>query len=140
MTNRLLLNTRAVSYASLYAIENSYRALHLPVSRVSAMILWISLCLATSPRLSPCTRHVSWHFTPLVNIGKFSNFTREYLRVITRGVVTCGLSRVCEVIVELYRMLISDRLSVSANVRKSISVNRNIGKISYQCITNCFSR
>ena len=30
--------------------------------------------------------------------GKFSNFTCEYLRVITRG-----LSRVCEVIVELYR-------------------------------------
>ena len=33
-------------------------------------------------------------------------------------------------------MLILDRLSVSANIGKAISVNRNIGKILYQCITN----
>ena len=31
-------------------------------------------------------------------------------------------------------MLISDRLSVSANIGKVTSVNRNIGKISYRCI------
>ena len=34
-------------------------------------------------------------------------------------------------------MLISDRLSVSANIGKAISVNRNIGKIPYRCITTC---
>ena len=47
--------------------------------------------------------HVLWYFTPRVNQnvhGKFSNFPREYLCVITRG-----LSRVCEVIVELYRSI-----------------------------------
>ena len=100
------------------AIENSYTALHFSVHHVGAMISWISLCLATSPRLSLCTRHVSWDFTSrgtshlvafhstscgtsrLVYVnqdshGKFSNFTYEYLHVITRG-----LSRVCEVIVE----------------------------------------
>ena len=31
---------------------------------------------------------------------------------------------------------ILDRLSVSANIRKSILVDRNISKISYRCITN----
>ena len=95
------------STMSLYAIENSYRALHLPVRHVSAMISWISLCLATSPRLSLCTWHVSWHFTSCVNQdshGKFSNLhTNTYLRVITRG-----LSRVCEVTVEPYRNLTND--------------------------------
>ena len=37
-------------------------------------------------------------------------------------------------------MLISDRLLVSANIGKAISVNQNIGKISYRCITNCQHR
>ena len=43
--------------------------------------------------------HILWYFMPHVNQGlhgKFLNFTRKYLRVIM-----CGLSRVCEVIIEL---------------------------------------
>ena len=38
-------------------------------------------------------------------------------------------------IAELEVMLISDGLSVSANIGKAISVNWNIGKMSYRCIT-----
>ena len=131
------------STMSLYAIENIYRALHLSFHRVSAMISWISFCLATSPQLR-CVHdtsrdtsrllaiHVSWHsiprlmafpsmsrgtyFTPCVNQDshrKFSNFTQQYLHVTTRG-----LSRMCEVIVELYRMYL--RMYIHNSVMKHI--------------------
>ena len=65
--------------------------------------------------------HVLWYFMPGVNQdshGKFLNFTREYLRVITRG-----LSRVCEVIVELYRMYKHMHTSTLAvkNIRRYVN-------------------
>ena len=158
-TNRLLLNTQTVCfllnvcyyYASLYAMENSYRALHLPICRVSAIISWISLCLATNHCIRDMSRgtwrlvaldvswhstlvafHISWYFMPRVNQdshGKFSNFTHDYLHVITRG-----LSCVCEVIVELYHSYMHKRNTFSST---SVRFNPYLGIMMY-CY-ECFS-